>query len=58
MKVLDLGTGEEKGAGETGELCFQVPQVKIVAVLIEFDTNMVDRLCLGTSRLKRQQQRL
>ena len=34
MKVLDLGTGEQMGAGETGELCFQGPQVKIVAVLI------------------------
>ena len=37
MKVLDLGTGEEKGAGETGELCFQGPQVKIVVVVIDFD---------------------
>ena len=37
MKVLDLGTGEEKGAGETGELCFQGPEVKIVVVLIEID---------------------
>jgi len=27
MKVLDLATGEEKGAGQTGELCFQGPQV-------------------------------
>ena len=23
MKVLDLVTGEEKGTGETGELCFE-----------------------------------
>ena len=27
MKVVDLVTGEEKGVGETGELCFQGPQV-------------------------------
>ena len=27
MKVLDLVTEEEKGPGETGELCFQGPQV-------------------------------
>jgi len=27
MKVLDLSTGEEKGPGETGELCFSGPQV-------------------------------
>jgi len=27
MKVIDLVTGEEKGSGETGELCFQGPQV-------------------------------
>jgi len=27
MKVLDLVTGEELGVGETGELCFQGPQV-------------------------------
>jgi len=27
MKVIDLASGEEKGAGETGELCFQGPQV-------------------------------
>ena len=27
MKVLDLSTGEEKGVGETGELCFEGPQV-------------------------------
>ena len=27
MKVLDLVTGEEKGAEETGELCFEGPQV-------------------------------
>ena len=27
MRVLDLVTGEEKGAGERGELCFEGPQV-------------------------------
>ena len=27
MEVLDLVTEEEKGPGETGELCFQGPQV-------------------------------
>lgn len=27
MKVVDLGTGESVGPGETGELCFQGPQV-------------------------------
>lgn len=27
MKVLDLVTGEERGAGEDGELCFEGPQV-------------------------------
>ena len=27
MKVLDLATGEERGVGETGELCFEGPQV-------------------------------
>ena len=27
MKVIDLDSGEEKGMGETGELCFAGPQV-------------------------------
>ena len=27
MKVIDLDSGEEKGVGETGELCFDGPQV-------------------------------
>eukprot|EP00092_Neocalanus_flemingeri_P002290 GFUD01002443.1.p1 GENE.GFUD01002443.1~~GFUD01002443.1.p1 ORF type:complete len:584 (-),score=184.68 GFUD01002443.1:183-1730(-) len=27
MKVIDLTTGEERGPGQTGELCFQGPQV-------------------------------
>ena len=27
LKVIDLETGEERGQGETGELCFSGPQV-------------------------------
>ena len=27
MKVIDLDSGEERGVGETGELCFDGPQV-------------------------------
>ena len=37
MKVVDLVTGEEKGVGETGELCFQGPQVNTrLLILIAF----------------------
>ena len=29
MKVADLGGGQALGPGETGELCFQGPQVQL-----------------------------